>query len=179
MTAARSAVNMVSAFRSILAWSLLGVIMGFALFSLVLLSLVGARLRGRAARTVIERAASLYLWCSPLYRISVRGREHLPASGSYVLVANHESGLDGACLMVLAPRGRFLATSWLFRTPIIGFVMRSCEHIPERRHTAPEGPVEAMSMALRAGTNVVVFPEGEYGCSAVAPLRRGAFVAAR
>lgn len=179
MRAARERMDLGSRLRSIAAWALLCVIMLFVVLALLVLRIARPAVRARASRILVERAASLYLRSSPLYRISVSGRDRLPRSGAYVLVANHESGLDGACLMLLEPRARFLAASWLFRAPVIGFVMRSCAHIPVGRRTAPGGPVEAACEALSAGTNVAVFPEGEYGEGEVGVLRRGAFVAAR
>src|SRR5215470_17559100 len=55
----------------------------------------------RVALAVATRA-SLRLGCRP----TVTGAEHLPRTGSFVLVANHASHLDAALLLSLLPLGQ-------------------------------------------------------------------------
>jgi len=55
----------------------------------------------RLAAAVICRAALRLLG-----RFQIRGRENLPASGAFVIVANHASHLDAACLLATLPLAR-------------------------------------------------------------------------
>ncbi len=164
-----------------LAWALLAVIVVvmFALLVVLRILVWNAARRERAGRVLAEAATSLYARLSPLYRIRITGREKLPAAGPYVLVANHESGLDAVCLMMLRPRARFVAASWLFRTPVFGWVMRACGHVSVGRREPSERALERTVAALQAGDNVAIFPEGAYSLGDMHAFRRGAFVAAQ
>jgi 1-acyl-sn-glycerol-3-phosphate acyltransferase len=132
-------------------------------------------------RTLVAAWISLYPWTSPLYRFRLEGRENLPRKGSYVLVANHESGLDVLTLLMLRTPARFLADDWMFKAPWAGWFMRLCCHIPvgvgdaeSRRQAVDEG-----SNALLEGSPIAVFPEGAYSSEGLAEFKPGAFVAAK
>jgi 1-acyl-sn-glycerol-3-phosphate acyltransferase len=96
-----------------------------------------------------------------LYRLRVRGLEHLPASG-FVLAANHTSNFDPWPLGIpLLPHRqlRFMAKSELFN-PVLAPILRAGGAFKVRRG---EGDLEAMRTAAelaRAGEIVVMFPEG-------------------
>ena len=169
--------SLISVLRSVFAWLLLAVIVLVMLALLALARIVPHR--GAVRRFLSEEAAGLYARLSPLYRIRIEGREHLPSAGPYVVVANHESGLDFVCLMMLRIRARFVAASWLFRAPLFGWVMRACEHISVGRRDAGEGALAGAEAALGAGTNVAIFPEGAYSPGDLHDFRSGAFVVAQ
>jgi 1-acyl-sn-glycerol-3-phosphate acyltransferase len=96
-----------------------------------------------------------------LYRLRVRGLEHLPESG-FVLAANHTSNFDPWPLGIpLLPHRqlRFMAKSELFN-PVLAPILRAGGAFKVRRG---EGDLEAMRTAAelaRAGEIVVMFPEG-------------------
>ena len=96
-----------------------------------------------------------------LYRLRVRGLEHLP-EGGFVLAANHTSNFDPWALGIpLLPRRqlRFMAKSELFN-PVLAPVLRAGGAFKVRRG---ESDVEAMRTAaelVRSGEIVVMFPEG-------------------
>jgi 1-acyl-sn-glycerol-3-phosphate acyltransferase len=96
-----------------------------------------------------------------LYRLRVRGLEHLP-EGGFVLAANHTSNFDPWPLGIpLLPRRqlRFMAKSELFN-PVLGPILRASGAFKVRRG---ESDVEAMRTAaelVRSGEIVVMFPEG-------------------
>jgi 1-acyl-sn-glycerol-3-phosphate acyltransferase len=97
-----------------------------------------------------------------LYGLRARGTEHLPASGGYVLAANHNSNFDPWPLgLPLFPRRylRFMAKSELFWPPL-GWIIDSGGAFPVRRG---EHDTEAIATAVRLvrdGHVVVMFPEG-------------------
>ena len=42
-------------------------------------------------------------WLRTYHRLTISGREHLPAEGSFIMVANHASHLDALCLLAALP----------------------------------------------------------------------------
>jgi 1-acyl-sn-glycerol-3-phosphate acyltransferase len=48
-------------------------------------------------------ALALRTWLKAYHRLEITGREHLPAEGSFVMVANHSSHLDALCLLAALP----------------------------------------------------------------------------
>jgi 1-acyl-sn-glycerol-3-phosphate acyltransferase len=52
----------------------------------------------RSVAAVIIRA-----WLRCYHRLEIIGRDHLPAEGSFVMVANHSSHLDTLCLLAALP----------------------------------------------------------------------------
>jgi 1-acyl-sn-glycerol-3-phosphate acyltransferase len=96
-----------------------------------------------------------------LYRLRVRGLEHVP-EGGFVLAANHTSNFDPWPLGIPFLPGRqlrFMAKSELFN-PLLAPLLRAGGAFRVRRG---EGDIEAMHTAAdlaRAGEIVVMFPEG-------------------
>jgi 1-acyl-sn-glycerol-3-phosphate acyltransferase len=96
-----------------------------------------------------------------LYRLRVRGLEHVP-EGGFVLAANHTSNFDPWPLGIPFLPGRqlrFMAKSELFN-PLLAPLLRAGGAFSVRRG---EGDMEAMHTAAdlaRAGEIVVMFPEG-------------------
>lgn len=94
-----------------------------------------------------------------------RGAENIPASGGFVVVANHLSHADPVCMgLFLHDVGvspRFLGKAELFSVPIVGDVLRHAGQIAVHRGTGLAGHafVDAV-VAVQAGECVVVYPEG-------------------
>ncbi|CAA9248506.1 MAG: Acyl-CoA:1-acyl-sn-glycerol-3-phosphate acyltransferase [uncultured Corynebacteriales bacterium] len=102
---------------------------------------------------------------SVLFRVRWRGREHVPAAGGVIMVANHISHADWLtfaryvwdCRRV----PRFLAKESLFRLPGIGSVLRGARQIPVRRGTAAaRESLDRAVEALARGECVCIYPEG-------------------
>jgi 1-acyl-sn-glycerol-3-phosphate acyltransferase len=97
-----------------------------------------------------------------LYRLRAEGRENLPASGGYVLAANHVSNFDPWPLGVPLWPGRFLrfmAKSELYWWPL-RHVINAGGGFPVRRG---ERDIEAINTAVelaRQGHVVAMFPHG-------------------
>jgi acyl carrier protein len=112
--------------------------------------------------------------------VVVRGLENLPASGPYVVAANHTSYLDGAVLVAALPwrnyafvAKRELMDNFVSRTLVKGLgavfverydVQRSAEHADE------------LVDAAKSGVSLIVFPEGTLlRHTGLMPFRAGAF----
>ncbi|MBE1579215.1 lysophospholipid acyltransferase family protein [Amycolatopsis roodepoortensis] len=100
-------------------------------------------------------------------RFRVRGGEHLPASGGFLVASNHLSFADPttvtAYCLAHGRVPRYLAKASLWDAPVIGSVMRSGKHIPVYRGaaTASDAYRDAVS-AVREGECVVIFPEATF-----------------
>jgi len=93
--------------------------------------------------------------------LRVRGLEHVPASGGFVVAANHTSNLDPWPLgIALWPRQlHYMAKSELWK-PGLRTLLRWSGSFPVRRG---EGDIEAMKTAIglcRDGRVMAMFPEG-------------------
>lgn len=174
---------MLSKLRSAYAWALLSAI-ALPLFPAAWLYAAVTRAsdpRGDRLRTFMAGWISLYGHLTPLYRFSIEGRQHIPASGPYVLVANHESGLDVLCLQMLRTPARFLAEHWLFDVPLSGPLFRRARHVPVELGNRESGraALATAEEALREGTPVAIFPEGALSPDEMKTFKAGAFVLAQ
>lgn len=114
-------------------------------------------------KSVVYSIAKLVCWL--FFRVGfgleVRGGEHVPRSGAFVLASNHVSYLDPPLLGVSCPRRLvFMAKASLFKQPLLGVFLRAIRGIPLQREG---GDLPAMRMALEAlrnGEPVAIFPEG-------------------
>ncbi len=93
------------------------------------------------------------------------GREHLPADGGVLLVANHISHLDPVYTALLVHGAgrvpRFLAKHSLWKVPVFGAVLRGSGQIPVYRDTADaQQSLREGAAALQDGKVVVIYPEG-------------------
>lgn len=125
---------------------------------------VGALLYACAAIVV----GGLVTVVSRLQVAGLRGRrravEALPP-GAVIVVSNHTSYLDGIVLALVCRRLgrslRLLATSGVFRAPLVGGLARRLGFIPvERGAITAADSLHAAVEALRAGEAVGIFPEG-------------------
>jgi 1-acyl-sn-glycerol-3-phosphate acyltransferase len=120
----------------------------------------------------------LILWTSGV-RLNVRGAENLKPNVPYVLCVNHQSHMDIPIILVGLPiQFRFAAKKELFRIPFLGWHLRRSGHVSIDREN-PRAAVKSLgeaAAAIRAGTSVVIFPEG--GTSpdgTIKPFKGGGF----
>jgi 1-acyl-sn-glycerol-3-phosphate acyltransferase len=97
-----------------------------------------------------------------LFRYRASGREHLPASGGYVLAAGHVSNLDPWALGLALWPGRFLrfmAKSELFWFPL-GPLVRAGGGFEVHRGRADREAIATAVRLAREGNVIAMFPEG-------------------
>ncbi|HXV94303.1 MAG TPA: lysophospholipid acyltransferase family protein, partial [Pseudonocardia sp.] len=114
-------------------------------------------------------------WCFHLvFALRVHHREHVPATGPVVVVANHSAAVDGPLLFGLfRRRAVFLVKHEMFRGPLAGLLPRIGQ-LAVRRGEPDRAPLTAALAVLRGGGLVGVFPEGTRGEGEVAAARAGA-----
>jgi 1-acyl-sn-glycerol-3-phosphate acyltransferase len=120
------------------------------------------------------------LWLAGV-KVEVARRPSLP-DGPLVFACNHESALDILALLSVLPRAvRFVAKRELFDIPIFGWYMRIGGHIEvDRQHHAQAvTSLKAAGRTIRAGTSLIVFPEGTRSKDGhIHPFKKGPFVVA-
>jgi 1-acyl-sn-glycerol-3-phosphate acyltransferase len=111
-----------------------------------------------------------------LYRVRVRGREHLPAQGGYILAPSHRSMMDIPFVGGLVKkRLRYMGKRSLFEVPVLGRLFVKLGGFPvERDGTDRRALRESIDM-LRSGEILLVFPEGtRHSGPKIEPLQPGA-----
>ncbi|MES2090344.1 MAG: MFS transporter [Pseudomonadota bacterium] len=114
-----------------------------------------------------------------VYRLKVRGEEHLPTQGAAILVCNHVSFADAVILGVVSPRPMiFLMHHRIFKTPGIGWFFRAVKAIPitsqKENPVAYEQAFERARQALNEGELLCLFPEGVMTCDgSLQPFKAG------
>ncbi|NOT15208.1 MAG: bifunctional acyl-ACP--phospholipid O-acyltransferase/long-chain-fatty-acid--ACP ligase [Methylotenera sp.] len=104
-------------------------------------------------------ASFLQLICRVVFRVDVNGIANLPKQGKLLIIANHESFLDGLLLGLFLPiRATFVVhttvlNSWLFRQ-----ILKLTPYLA----VDPTSPLAMKKVIklLEAGQPVVIFPEG-------------------
>lgn len=134
--------------------------------------------------SIYERAPRV--WSRAMLAVSgvevvVHGAERMQTGEPRVFVSNHVSWYDVLVLVACLPRYAFVAKAEIFRVPLFGPAARAVGTIPierENRKAAFQSYEEA-AVCIRAGRNVVVYPEGTRGRTyALRPFKKGPFVLA-
>ena len=115
--------------------------------------------------------------------LRVRGKELLPKSDPFILIANHSSHLDTVSLLGLFPLTRLrrlrpvAAADYFERNKCVAFFSKTCFNILPiaRKDLTPENhPLDRMAEQIRAGKSLVIFPEGTRGSGEeMGPFRSG------
>jgi 1-acyl-sn-glycerol-3-phosphate acyltransferase len=101
-----------------------------------------------------------------LYRLTLRGHEHVPETGAAVIVCNHVSFVDFLILAGSVRRPiRFVMDHRIAATPVVSLLFKQGKTIPiaperEDRDTM-ERAFAKIAEELRAGELVCIFPEGK------------------
>ncbi|MFO0809801.1 MAG: lysophospholipid acyltransferase family protein [Gemmataceae bacterium] len=107
-------------------------------------------------------------WLRVYHRFCVRGRQWLPANGSYILVANHSSHLDAVCLLAALPFAKLhrafpaAARDYFFVTTHRAFAAAVLVNaLPFEREASPRQSLAICRRLLdNPGNVLVLFPEG-------------------
>ncbi len=115
------------------------------------------------------------------FRERLEGREHLPASGGVLIVANHQSFLDIPLVSHVVPRHvSFVARDTLAQSRPLAWLMRTCGAVLIKRGASDRAALREAALHLERGDVVAMFPEGtRTPDGSVQPFRPGAVIAAR
>jgi acyl-[acyl-carrier-protein]-phospholipid O-acyltransferase / long-chain-fatty-acid--[acyl-carrier-protein] ligase len=137
-------------------------------------------IRARLSDFLVSTAFRLV--ARPLFRIGIRGREHIPSRGPALLVSNHLTHLDafliGSCLK---PVVRFLVWKPYYDLKLLTWGLRLARAIPiwTGPHSAARG-IERARRELERGHILCVFAEGSISRTGeLLPFKRGVEAIAR
>jgi 1-acyl-sn-glycerol-3-phosphate acyltransferase len=102
-------------------------------------------------------------WLWPIFGgFQVEGREHIPETGPFLLISNHQSVLDPFFIQTWVPVPCHpMAKSTQFASPIFAAVMKRCYAFPVRRFQVDPQAVRTALRRLQAGYPVHIYVEGE------------------
>lgn len=116
---------------------------------------------------VPEFVLRFYSWIlvHVLYRLKIKGLENVPKDGAALLICNHVSYIDWLIISGAVPRpARFIMYYKFFDVPILKKLMIQAKVIPiagfNESKKILEDAMEEISLALKAGDIVCIFPEG-------------------
>lgn len=117
--------------------------------------------------TAVERTSyaairGLFLGLAKLYfRLEIRGREHVPAHGPFVLSPVHRSNLDFILVStVRRPRMRYMGKASIWRSRALGWFVSMLGAFPVHRGSADRESLRTCMRVIENGEPVVLFPEG-------------------
>ncbi len=97
-------------------------------------------------------------------RYRMRGLDHIPKRGAFVIAPNHVTNFDPLTTAYLVWRGgrvpRFLAKASVFKVPLLGWLLRYTGQIPVERGGGGPDPLAAASRLIDEELAVIVYPEG-------------------
>ena len=123
------------------------------------------------ADTAVAPVSRLWIWrllfppvrwlITHLTHIELIGREHIPATGAYIVVANHVNWKDPPVVSIaLGIPIRWMAKREVFDYPILGFLLRGIGNFAIRRGESDRRAMQIAMQVLARGLPLGVFPEG-------------------
>src|SRR3954471_21386485 len=96
------------------------------------------------------------------WSLRTEGREHMPASGPALIIANHQSFFDPVLIGVSTRRHLcYLARKTLFANSFFSWLIRMLNAVPIDQEGVGKDGIKTILGQLKLGQAVVVFPEGE------------------
>jgi 1-acyl-sn-glycerol-3-phosphate acyltransferase len=138
-----------------------GLLLAVTVFPLIALVERNPDRRVRATQAVIHHAFRFFvgmLEAFGIIRLEVRQLQALRDGGGRLIIANHPTLLDVVILMSLIPHAQCIVKAELWRNRYLGGVVRWAGYI--RNDLEPEALLDACRVAMAAGKDLIIFPEG-------------------
>jgi 1-acyl-sn-glycerol-3-phosphate acyltransferase len=114
-----------------------------------------------------------------LFAARATGEERVPATGGFIVAANHRSFLDPPMLGAWFPRIiHYMAKKELFSIPVLGWLIKRVHAFPVDRDRADLGAIKSALRIIKEGGVVGIFPEGTRNLDGEAKARGGAVLIA-
>jgi 1-acyl-sn-glycerol-3-phosphate acyltransferase len=138
---------------------------------------------------LLDRSGDAVVWCGRRWiewilwgcriRVETAGLEHVDREHPQIFMANHQSALDVAAVLMAVPvQFRFVGKREIKRIPFVGWAAMGGGHILIDRgdNASAVARLKEAAGRIRGGTNVVVFPEGTRSTTrGLRPFKSGGF----
>jgi 1-acyl-sn-glycerol-3-phosphate acyltransferase len=105
--------------------------------------------------------AAVVGFCRLWFRVEVHGREHVPATGPFILSPVHRSNVDTPLIAAVTRRRlRYMGKETLWRSRFGAWFLTTMGGFPVERGTADREALRASMTVLERGEPLVMFPEG-------------------
>lgn len=125
--------------------------------------------------------ACIYLWTMPAWQVTTAGRDKIRRGATYMVVSNHQSGLDILVAFRLFFPFKWVSKAEMFRVPFIGWNMwlNNYIRIVRGEEESRRQMMAACEKALSRGCSLFFFPEGTRSRTGeLKPFKPGAFILA-
>ena len=106
--------------------------------------------------------ASCYTWLSPIWSVTITGRENVDRKKAYVMACNHQSILDIPVIYRTFLHFKWVSKASLFKIPFIGWNLWLNRHIKLTRSStkSQRKMLKLCAKNIQNGSSVMIFPEG-------------------
>jgi 1-acyl-sn-glycerol-3-phosphate acyltransferase len=115
---------------------------------------------------------------TPIWKISIAGKEKAVKGTTYVIVSNHQSMLDILLLNCLRYRFKWISKIENRKVPVIGWYLKMADYIVVNRgdEESKADMLERSYNCLKKGISIMIFPEGTRSLNnEIGFFKRGAF----
>lgn len=161
MAAANRAWRLAATAISFVLFGIGGLILAIFVFPLFNLFVREPARRERLAQQTVHSAWRLYVRIMVALGVlsyECKGADLLKTERGTLVIANHPSLLDIVFIMSLMDRTQCVVKSAVWHNPFMRGVVRATNYIPNLND--PDRLIEDCAQALKAGNNLVIFPEG-------------------
>lgn len=141
------------------------------------------RARGPFARALYQLARGLVAVIARTYwRMTVSGREHVPATGPYIVAPVHRSIVDTLVVSAVTRRRlRYMGKAELWKHGWSAWLLSALGGFPVQRGGADREALRRCMEVIEGGEPLVIFPEGtrQHGAEVQDLFEGAAYVAAR
>jgi 1-acyl-sn-glycerol-3-phosphate acyltransferase len=138
-----------------------GVLLSLTAFPLINLLVRNRERRAAYAQWLVHAAFRLHVFYMTSFGVigcKVVGAEKLASDRGTLIVSNHPSLLDVVLLMAAMKRAQCIVKAEIWDNPFMRGVVSAANYI--RNDDDPEKLMEECAAELRAGNNLIIFPEG-------------------
>lgn len=167
---------------SFLVFGLGGLILGLFLFPLMFVLIRDTSARQTAARSLIGRAFSAFIWMMKTMGVlsyQIKGTEHADFSHNQLIIANHPTLIDVVFLVSLFPQTDCVIKESVTRNPFMRGTVAAANYISNNK---TRELLNSCIRRLKSGKRLLLFPEGTRSIKGKQPLELklgAAFVAVK
>ena len=141
-------------------FGLAGLMMGLFLFPLMFVLIRDSGARQTAARSLIGRAFSAFIWMMKTLGVlsyQIQGAEHACSSHNQLIIANHPTLIDVVFLVSLFPQADCVIKEAVTRNPFMRGTVAAANYIS---NIETQELLGSCIRRLKSGGSLLLFPEG-------------------